>query len=308
MFRMNPAERGVTSMTESEAREERLLAQADPTLRDAPPAPGSPRYAAILERAMTQTETSTPVHEKPVGRRTTRRWKGLATAGIGAAAATVIGLLSLTPGQAPAGQEPPGEAPSAATMVLTAAEHTGEADSLRAEFEVTDDRGKKHGAAAEFSGDDLKIISDADGTSSGTTVVIGDVEYFAPLKGGPLERRKLKAEEQLAPFADSAGDVVRAALSDGKVQNRGQETVRGVDATHYQVQLTKGARRALAALDAGELAWFELETPEFVTTVDIWVADDLVRRVAVQERGGSSTTTEFYDFGAPITITPPKGS
>jgi len=43
----------------------------------------------------------------------------------------------------------------------------------------------------------------------------------------------------------------------------------------------------------------------------VWVADDLVRRIQVTFIGDhfmSSSTAEFYDFGADVTIEPPAST
>jgi hypothetical protein len=42
-------------------------------------------------------------------------------------------------------------------------------------------------------------------------------------------------------------------------------------------------------------------------TVDIWVADGLVRRFDISSPDYGTQSVEFYDFNADITITPPPG-
>ncbi|GAA3394117.1 hypothetical protein [Cryptosporangium minutisporangium] len=43
-----------------------------------------------------------------------------------------------------------------------------------------------------------------------------------------------------------------------------------------------------------------------MSRIEVWVADDVIRRITVTGRDGTSTT-EFYDFDAPINIRPPSG-
>jgi len=53
---------------------------------------------------------------------------------------------------------------------------------------------------------------------------------------------------------------------------------------------------------------FELENPQGVTSLDVWVADDLIRRVALTFAEGDavgSTEIDFSDFGADISVEPP---
>lgn len=74
----------------------------------------------------------------------------------------------------------------------------------------------------------------------------------------------------------------------------------------YRLSLTGAARDALAALPAGQTAWFELEHPEEVSSIDVWVAGDLIHRITV-DQGPRDATVEFFDFGRPVEITAPPG-
>jgi len=84
----------------------------------------------------------------------------------------------------------------------------------------------------------------------------------------------------------------------------GRETVRGVPTTHYRITLDDAARAGLAGLEPGARGWFDLSDPEEVRTVDVWVGGDLIRRMQVQS-DDSTSTTDYYDFGADIAIEPP---
>lgn len=50
------------------------------------------------------------------------------------------------------------------------------------------------------------------------------------------------------------------------------------------------------------------EPAQGVVGLDVWVADDLIHRIAVRSdwESGEGSTIEFYDFGADITIRPPS--
>lgn len=80
----------------------------------------------------------------------------------------------------------------------------------------------------------------------------------------------------------------------------------GVTTTRYDIQLTETSVAALLALKPNELAWFELEYPDDVRTLSVWVADDLVHQVEITQRD-QVTRTRFFNFGAGMIITPPPG-
>jgi hypothetical protein len=42
-------------------------------------------------------------------------------------------------------------------------------------------------------------------------------------------------------------------------------------------------------------------------TVDIWVADGLIRRLGISSPDYGTQSVELYDLGADITVTPPPG-
>lgn len=88
----------------------------------------------------------------------------------------------------------------------------------------------------------------------------------------------------------------------GRDVRRGLATARRHAGHQERIWLFGVARRVLV------LAWFELEYPESVTQIDVWVTENLIRRirVAAREAGSvTSSTTDFFDFGADIHIEPP---
>jgi hypothetical protein len=116
--------------------------------------------------------------------------------------------------------------------------------------------------------------------------------------------RRRCATAPIKPFGSSSQAVVAAALSAEDVAVVGRETVRGVPTTHYRITLDDAARAALAGLEPGARGWFDLSDPEEVRTVDVWVGGDLIRRMQAQS-DDSTSTTDYYDFGADIAIEPP---
>jgi hypothetical protein len=286
-------------MTGQDDLELARMHRMDPTLRSAPPAPGSLRYHQILEKAMTQMIDRQMTDTTPV--RPRRRWAGWAAAS--GAAATAVGVtVAVLAGSS---------APAAADVLKAAALHTSQATSLR--FASTMPGGFT--ATGEVRGSDSRVIYIGEGGSQ-TMTVIGDRRYTT--QNGKTSVERLAAGSRLAPFAASAADVVRAAVADGKATKIGNEKVRGVEATHYRLTLAErtGAAQpepALAKLPKNELAWFDLEgvgSYSADVTVDVYVADGLIHRLGVIVAGqhGAGSSDDFFDFNAPITITPPAVS
>ncbi|MEV6843739.1 hypothetical protein [Actinoplanes sp. NPDC051411] len=271
------------------------LSRLDPARPDAAPAPGSLRYDLILEKAMTQT-ISPPLPSRPAARRGLT-WRSAVLTGAVAvtlAAAATAGVLATRPG-------------SASAAVLTAATRTGEVTSLRTVDESVDAGGGHSTTRAEFSGDDLKLVSqDSIGTDELT--VVGGYAWENKTEQGRTEnsgKQKLTPQSRLAPFAESTEHVIRAALQDANVKRLGTTEIRGSKATHYRLDLTDVSRAALTALPEAELAWFDLDSVHRSATVDIWIADDLIQRIVVHVPDYMQSTIDFYDFNAPVSITAP---
>ena len=95
-----------------------------------------------------------------------------------------------------------------------------------------------------------------------------------------------------------------------EVTEVGQEEAAGVDATHYRIDLGPEGVAALGALDPNQVAMFELEYPEAVRSLDVWVANDLIRRVEVrfdpEMNSTESVDLEYRDLGADLSIHPPS--
>ena len=280
------------------------LAALDPSRREAPPAPGSVRHASILERAMSGTGT-TPLASVPASepaRRRPRRPRHLAAT----ATAVAVALVAVVACAAVLLRGP--DDPDPLSVVSSAADTTAEVTSFRVTLDTHDQYSDGTGTI-EVDGDRMRVqVSGTyrDGPLEGsTTVYIGLDSYEERLDGG---RETARLDQPMAPFGSASQAVLAAALSGHDVAVAGQETVRGVPATHYRIILDDASRTALADLGPEMLGWFGLVDPDQVRTIDVWVGGDLIRRLRVQsliEGAESVRTAEYYDFGAAIDIQPP---
>lgn len=283
------------------------LGTLDPALADAPPEPGSSRYRTILEHAMTATEANPSTDLRrfdPAPRQRTRRRRiGVAVGTIAAAVIAVTAVVVLEPGRSPAPV-------SAKAAVTSAASATGDVRSLRTEATYDSGGEPPTHLSGEIDGPDYTSTfrrPGPDGKESVSIVtVIGSTRWEE--HDGKVTKSESPPEENNAPFPQASEAVVKAALTDSDVTDLGTETVRGRDAQHYRIKLTERSIAALQALDPSELSRFELEYPQGVVGLDVWVADDLIHRIAARSdwESGEGSTIEFYDFGADITISPPS--
>jgi len=289
-------------------RDDELLAQLeqlDPTRSEAPPSPGSPHYISILEHAMNLTLE--PEHELDTetlpSRRRTRRWMMVA-----AAAACVVAVT------AGAVVLRPGHEPSAEAAVNEAAAALAEVSSLRANLHFEDDDDVSD-VTVEAAGHDRKVVQEmravgSDQTDTFRWIVVDGTEYYTATYDGHEQTTAgpLDPNYELAPFGEASSAVVDAALEGSDAEEIGTEDVRGVQATHYRIHLAQPAQSALAALPRAQRGWFDLSFEVDYhaedVTIDIWVADDIVRRISVSSPAGT-LSAEYFDFNADITITPP---
>jgi len=301
-------------MTAYEDNDLDLIGELDPLRRAAPPAPGSARYEAIREKAMTPTINHTePAHRPDTARRHRRRRIGIGALATGAVAAAVAVAVAFGTSGTPRPPVAPPAAASGPKLLLTAARQTGEVRSLR--FAQATHGGGNFGATGEVAGDRSRVVSTGEGTSS-TATIVGDVLYTTSADGRTTHKR-LTATDKPVPFARAAADVVRAVTGDADVEVVGSEPVRGVTTTHYRLTISErtgaaGPASPLASLPDNELVWFDWDgigAYSGAVTVDVWVAGNLIRRIGGTVAGQEPfPTTDFFDFNAPITITAPAGS
>jgi hypothetical protein len=283
-----------------------LLGPLDPTTREHPPAPGSARYRSILELAM-QTDpidlATTTTDTAPSGDRTVPQphrgptWRlvmGMAAATVGVAG----GLFVVQSGDAPPAQ----------AAVVSAADALSEITSLEGEV-TTSEPGVSEGISRiRVDGDDVEITGEtryADGHIEASTFTVVDGIGYETIEGRTTSR-PLGPDERLAPFGRSSAAVISAALVGSEVSEQAADTVDGVSTTRYDIRLTDASIAALSRLTPNELAWFELEYPERVRSLRVWVADDLVHQIGIVHRE-RVTRTRFFNFGGDVTITAPPG-
>lgn len=268
------------------------LAALDPVLADPAPEPRSDRDRRILEAAMTTT-TARPL----------RRPRRLLTlAGVGIAAA-LLAIVAITVAGTP------GDRPDSVAALTEAADATGDVETLRVHGEYVDEGGTST-IDVDIAGRDYHLRSQkapghVDGDGGEWTIGIGDQQW----SDEDPEPITLPDELRNVPFPDASRAVIRAALEGAEVTDEGTEDVGGAEATHYRIELGALGVAALRALEPNQVAMFELEDPERVTSLDVWVADDLIRRIAhtFEENGATgSVTIDYVDFGADITIEPPR--
>lgn len=84
-------------------------------------------------------------------------------------------------------------------------------------------------------------------------------------------------------------DAMRSATT--REEQIGEEDVRGELTIHYQLTVDREATDLLEG--PGE------------TTVDIWLADELLRRISYEDEG-QRRTTEFFDYGVEVDVVPPR--
>lgn len=276
------------------------LARLDPTAADPPPTPGSPRDHQILERAMTDTTTDAPTGSPSTSSRRARRLLALTGTGIAAAVLAVVAVTVVGT---------PGDRPDPVAALTEAATTTGAVDRLRVHATYVDEGGTRT-LDADVDGRSYHIRSRGeprheDGSDEEWTITIGDQQW----SDEDPEPITVADDERNAPFPEASEAVIEAALRGAEVTDEGTEEVRGVEATHYRIDLGPSGTAALAALAPNLVAMFELEHPERVTSLDVWVADDLIRRIShtfAEDGATGSATLDYYDIGADITVEPPS--
>jgi hypothetical protein len=223
-----------------------------------------------------------------------RRWAIVGSAAT-AVIAGLVGVFVSDSGSVP---------PSQASVVLAAAEQFGSVDSMRADETYTSQLGKVTSSQVELDGTNVKITQNRSAEDGGRLVItlINGRRYAQA--GGHLSSVAATGDNTLAPYPGAARDVVKTVAGDSEVTKVGAGEVRGTKATHYHLDMPDAARQKLSRLPKTELAWFDLDSPQDVTSVDVWVTGKTLRRITVNA-GFRTSDAVYYDFGAPITITTP---
>jgi len=102
--------------------------------------------------------------------------------------------------------------------------------------------------------------------------------------------------------------------STGSVQDLGKEKVKGENTTHYRttIDLEQAAKRAKGSTRQSIRRVIDVAGVTKLP-VEVWVGDDgYVRKVTYAQHSGrnqsAKITMEMYDFGSPVTITPPPAA
>ncbi len=102
--------------------------------------------------------------------------------------------------------------------------------------------------------------------------------------------------------------------STGQVQDLGKEQVKGAETTHYRttIDLEQAAKRAKGATRQSLRRVIDVAGIKKLP-VDAWVGEDgYVHKVSYRQYSGKNQsakiTMELYDFGSPVTITPPPAA
>lgn len=249
-----------------------------------------------LDTSATDTSPMPPQHS--TARRHPRRTWRLAA---GTAAATLVAAGGFVLLQS-------NDAPTAQAALVSAANAMDEITSLEGELTSTVPGVSEGTTRVRVSGDDLQFTNEsryADGHTEASTFTVVDWIGYETI-GGQTTTRPVSPDEVGAPFGPSSAAVIAAALQGSEVTERGEAAIDGVVTTRYDVQLTDTSIAALSALTPNELGWFELEYPNDVKTLSVWIADDLVHQIEISQRD-QTTRTRFYNFGGEITITAPPG-
>lgn len=288
-------------MDERDDEVRRLLQGHDPAADEHPPARDSHRYRTILETAMTTTDDPTTpevAHTDTDSPATSaRRWRNAAMA---AAAVALLALATIVVVGV--------DAPDAHATVNEAAVAMTDITSLKGRLEVSSPE-RTGTSRIRVEGDDLEIRSAStyvDGHSEASTFTVVDGFAYETIEGRTT-RRPFEADAGLAPFGSSSTAVITAATTTGsQVVEAGTERIGDVSATRFDIDLAPASIDALAALTPNQLAWFELEYPDRVESMSVWVADGLVRQIHI-DHGDRTTLSRYFDLDRKNRIEAPAG-
>jgi hypothetical protein len=219
--------------------------------------------------------------------------------------------------------------------IAQAASNTSRAGSVKLDLELAG-AGVKGGGRGVFdtgpSGSGRLSLS-VEGTGGSTavdTIVDGAILYIrSPVFQQALPAGKEWVRVDLAQLAKQNGvnlgslvdsnPTPNGALaylqgSTGTVQDLGKEKVKGVETTHYRatIDLEQAAARAKGSTRQSIRRVIDVARVKKLP-VNVWVGEDgYVRKVIYTQHSGrnqsAKITMELYDFGAPVTITPPPAA
>ena len=149
---------------------------------------------------------------------------------------------------------------------------------------------------ADYARSRSRLVCDYADNTSMELIEIGRRAYVRRVSevgtAGPWTESTAGGDVSIATSPARRLATMRAATT--REELIGEEDVRGEPTVHYQLTVD---REAAGLRDSpGE------------TAVDVWLADDLLRRISYEERGARETT-EFFDFGIDVNVVaPPLGN
>jgi hypothetical protein len=281
-----------------------LIARLDPARHEQPPAPGSDRYRAILETATgLSVDAPTAIDGDPASvgaaRRHRRRWLravGVAAASLAATGAVVVWQF--------------GDGPTTAGAVRSAAQALGDVTSYEGQRTHEQPGVSVETDTLRVDGDDFEFVSETrfvDGRVERFAVTVVDGIHYVSEDDEPVASPLRPGDGLDGSYADASAALVGAALDGSDVTEAGSQTISGVLTTRYDIALTARSIDALSSLTPEQLAWFDLDDPNQVDQLSVWIADDHIHRIEIAHSDGATTRTAFSNLNDDITITPPPG-
>ena len=198
-------------------------------------------------------------------------------------------------------------APPAYATVVVAAEALGDIEALEGSLtrsspsRTSESTFRANGAAFQLRSE----ATYADGHVEASEQVLVD-GYLYETIDGQTSRTLADPEQVPAPFARSSSAVISAATTGADVEDLGSEDLGAVSARRYDIRLGPDSVEALSKLERSELAWFELEYPERVDTMRVWIADGVIRQMELRS-ADQTTRIEFHNLGQEVDIDTPPG-
>jgi hypothetical protein len=219
--------------------------------------------------------------------------------------------------------------------IARAAANTSRAGSVKIDFGISG-KGIKGGGRGVFDTDTagsgrLAMTVESGGQSTGVdTVIDGTVLYIrTAVFQQALPAGKEWVRLDLAKFAKQQGLNLGSLVdsnpnpngalaylrgSTGDVEDLGKEKVKGTETTHYRatIDLEQSAKRAKGETRRSLRRVIDVAGIKKLP-VDAWVGEDgYVHKVIYRQYSGKNQsakiTMELYDFGSPVTITPPPAA
>jgi hypothetical protein len=145
---------------------------------------------------------------------------------------------------------------------------------------------------ADYARSRSRLVCDYADNTSMELIEIGNRAYVRRVSEAGTTRpwTESTAGEDVSIATSPARLLARMRAATSREERIAEEDVRGEPTVHYQLTVD---REAAGLRDGpGE------------TTVDVWLADDLLRRISYEERGARKTT-EFFDFGIDVDVAAP---